>query len=207
MAVREFLDAAGRAWRAWDILPEAIHPRVKAEDYLADCYETGWVVFETTDGRAKRRLCPFPKSWDTASDAELRQLLDRAEVVPASRIQERDLGSPTPRSGSSPHGRPDDVASSASPDLTDLEIIRTFRYPGGRLWSVSVIQDPEGGGPPVLRFTAGSRNIDLRQWPRDWADYPEERLVDLLRLAAPRLTDAGPPFGTPPRRYTDWRKP
>ena len=196
MPVREFVDTAGRAWRAWDILPEAIHPRVKAEDYLADCYETGWVVFVTTDGRDKRRLCPFPKAWDRASDAELRTMLARAEVVPPSRVTEVDLEAMAHAgTGSIP----------TRPDITDLQVVRTFRYPGGRVWSVSVVQRPEGGAAPILRFTAAARCIDLRQWPRDWADYPDERLVDLLRLASPRRTDAPPPFGTPPRRYTDLR--
>jgi len=203
MPVREFVDTAGRTWRAWDILPEAIHPRVKAEDYLADCYETGWVVFETTDGRDKRRLCPFPKSWDRVSDAELMKLLERAEVVPPSRVTDADPAL-IPPPGSAADGRAH-FAAPAPPDLADLEVVRTFRYPGGRLWSVRVIQRPEGGTAPLLRFSAASRCIDLRQWPRDWADYPDERLVDLLRLASPRHSDAPPPFGTPPRRYTDLR--
>jgi hypothetical protein len=205
MPVREFLDSSGRAWRAWDILPEAIHPRVKAEDYLADCYETGWVVFETTDGSDKRRLCPFPRAWETATEDQLRQLLDRAEVVPPSRsAQGRDLSAGLPPARNAPRP-PIDEARATPPDVTELEVIRSFRYPGGRLWSVGVVHRPEGGGPPVLRFTAGSRSIDLRQWPNDWPDYPDDRLVELLRRAAPRRDGAYPPFGTPPRRYNDLR--
>lgn len=34
MAIREFSDATGRAWRAWHIRPESIHPQTKAEDYV-----------------------------------------------------------------------------------------------------------------------------------------------------------------------------
>ena len=204
MPVREFSDTTGRNWRAWEILPEAIHPRVKAEDYLADCYEIGWVVFETTDGREKRRLCPFPKSWHSAADAELLKMLERAEVVPPSRFTEADLEGTSARPDSAAARGPHAGAHSPT-DITDLTVVRAFRYPGGRLWSVSVVQRPESGGAPVLRFTAGARSIDLRHWPRDWADYPDQRLVELLRLAAPRATDAPPPFGTPPRRYTDLR--
>ena len=45
MAVREFSDERGLAWRAWEIKPEAIHPQTKAEHYLADCYTLDWIVF------------------------------------------------------------------------------------------------------------------------------------------------------------------
>src|SRR5688572_11725563 len=83
MPVREFKDDFGREWRAWDIKPQEIHPATKAEDYLADCYITGWIVFETVSGDQKRRLCPWPIRWMEESDAGLRQLLSMAEIVPA----------------------------------------------------------------------------------------------------------------------------
>src|SRR5687767_9303959 len=54
MSVREFRDDAGRRWRAWDIKPEEVRPVTRAEDYLADCYVTGWIVFETLSGSEKR---------------------------------------------------------------------------------------------------------------------------------------------------------
>ena len=208
VAVREFTDEAGRTWRAWEILPEAIHPRIKAEDYLADCYETGWIVFETTDGRAKRRLCPYPHAWDTFSEKELRRLLDRAEAVSSSkRAQPRDIETESPAAKPVRRQRADDVAppmtSGSTVDVTDLEVVRSFRYPGGRFWSVSVVPRFEDGGPLVLRFAAGGRSIDLRQWPRDWPDYPDDHLVELLRLASQRRSDVSAPPGTPRRRYTD----
>ena len=208
VAVREFVDVAGRTWRAWEIQPEAIHPQTRAEDYLADCYETGWVVFETADGREKRRLCPYPRAWSTLSDADLTRLIDRAEIVPpVKHAQQRTTGGPA-ATGPSPRRGGDDVRATASTrpaDLTDLGVVRSFRYPRGRLWSVCVVQRPESGGAAVLRFTAGARSIDLRQWPRDWPDYPDDRLVELLRLASPRRPSAVAPAGTPPRRYTDQR--
>lgn len=206
--VREFRDLSSRSWRAWDIRPEAVHPQTKAEDYLADCYETGWIVFETTDGRAKRRLCPYPKAWDTLPDNELLGLLARAEAVPSSKLTE-ERNTTTDSSGSSPRWRrrADDMSANppgeSAPDVTDLVVGRSFRYPVGRLWSVRVVPHPDDAGPPVLRFTAGARSIDLRQWPRDWPDYPEERLVELLRLAAPRRLGASVSPETPRRRYTD----
>lgn len=38
MAVREFVDEKGVAWRLWNISPESIHPVTRAEDYLLDCF-------------------------------------------------------------------------------------------------------------------------------------------------------------------------
>ena len=210
LAVREFKDEAGRTWRAWEILPEAIHPRIKAEDYLADCYEIGWIVFETTDGRSKRRLCPHPHAWHTFPDKELCRLLDRAEVVPESkRAQPRQPGTESHAAKPAWQQRADSSAArtvnESALDVTDLEVVRSFRYPGGRTWSVSVVPQREDSGPMVLRFSAGARSIDLRQWPRDWPDYPDDHLIELLRLASQRRSDASMAPGTPRRRYTDPR--
>ena len=56
MAVREFSDSIGRAWRAWDVTPDELNARTKDEDYLAQLYHTGWIVFETKAEDDKRRL-------------------------------------------------------------------------------------------------------------------------------------------------------
>src|SRR3954470_23615943 len=86
MAVREFVDGHGRDWRAGEIQPEAIHPVTRAEDYLSDCYTVGWLVFETSSGDAKRRLCPYPKAWTRATDTQLRELLASADAVPQRKL-------------------------------------------------------------------------------------------------------------------------
>jgi hypothetical protein len=57
----------------------------------------------------------------------------------------------------------------------------------------------------VLRFTAGMRSIDIPDWPRDWPDYPDERLVEMMRAAAPRRGKPSPP-DAPRRRYDDVRQ-
>jgi hypothetical protein len=217
MAVREFTDGSGREWRVWDVMPEAIHPQTKTEDYLAAMYQSGWLVFETKAENEKRRLADFPAGWSELSDEGLESLLQRAAVVPprkpwarreargeeAARQQERaaerarhvaDLP-PAARSAARAEDRP---------DVTELGVVRTFHYPGGRFWTVRVIQRPRGGGPPVLRFTAGARDIDLRDWPGDWADYRDDQLVELLRRAAPR-SQVPPAPGTPRRRWDDPR--
>jgi hypothetical protein len=68
-----------------------------------------------------------------------------------------------------------------------------------------VIQHPEDGGLPVLRFAAGSRTIDLRDWPKDWVDYPDDELVKLLRRASPRTGTRMP--NAPRRRWDDRKEP
>lgn len=199
MAVREFDDERGKRWRVWCITPEAIHPATRAEDYLADCYQLGWLVFETTSGDDKRRLCPFPKEWQGASDQEMRELLSKAEAVPTRKLSRE-------RSTEQQQRSPSDAAVAQDADdpadLTDLTVVRSFRYPGGRLWTAAVANPTSGSSGTVLRFTAGARTIDLKSWPHDWADLPDERLVDLLRHAIDRPIMTYTPE-TPRRRYDD----
>jgi hypothetical protein len=200
MAVREFTDGDGRRWRAWEVRPEAIHPQTRSEDYLADCYVTGWIVFETILGDEKRRLCPWPIRWKQATEEGLRDLLNQAEAVPPQKLkaERKTVGESLPTYD-------DDMESEElqDVDVTDLQVIRTFRYPGGRFWTVYVVSPPESGRFPVLRFTSGTRSIDLHSWSRDWADEPDDRLASMLRLGAPRRqhTAGGP--NTPKRRWTD----
>jgi hypothetical protein len=219
MAVREFADSHGREWRVWDVMPESIHPQTKAEDYLADVYQTGWLVFETKSEDEKRRLSLIPFGWSEFSDEGLEALLQQAEVIPprklralreargeeAARQQERAARRAEELADLPPSARSAAVPEEERPDVTDLGVVRTFRYPGGRFWTVCVLRHPEGGGPPVLRFTAGIRDIDLADWPKDWADYRDEQLVALLRRAAPRPAAPPPAPGTPRRRWDDPR--
>lgn len=200
MAVREFDDERGKRWRVWCITPEAIHPVTRAEDYLADCYQLGWLVFETTSGDDKRRLCPFPKAWESVGDQEIRDLLSKAEAVPTRKLSRERM---TEQQLEAPTGVTAAIQGDEDPaDLTDLTVVRSFRYPGGRLWTAAVANPVAGGGSTVLRFTAGARSIDLASWPRDWADLPDERLVDLLRHASDRPITTFTP-ATPRRRHDD----
>ena len=80
MALREFIDAAGVRWKAWDVTADQIHPRTRAEDYMHDLVD-GWLVFERTDGEEKRRLCPYPEAWEESTDGELLMLWAQAEKV------------------------------------------------------------------------------------------------------------------------------
>jgi hypothetical protein len=215
MAVREFTDHAGREWRAWDVKPDDLNPRTKDETFLAQLYLTGWIVFETKVGDDKRRLYPIPKGWSELPDAELQVLLYKAEVVPPRKL--RGEKHATGESAAQEIQRAVDFAGRAvdapdalrrvpseeTPDVTDLSVLRTFRYPTGRIWAVCVMQDTDSGGLPVLRFISGPRHIDLEDWPKDWADYPDEELVNLLRRAAPRRREPLPSSDTPHRRWDD----
>jgi hypothetical protein len=213
MAVREFTDSTGREWRAWDVTPDELSPRTKDEDYLAQLYHTGWIVFETQSGDDKRRLYPVPKAWSELPDAELAVLLEKAEVVPKRKLrsEKNALGADaaeaveraaefTQQAVEEPD-RARRLAREETPDVTDLTVLRTFRYPGGRIWVANVVETV-GTRAPVLRFTAGARNIDLADWPKEWVDYSDDQLVQLLRKASPRA-DGAPKMPNAPRRRWD----
>lgn len=160
MPVREFVDSTGVEWRAWEVTPDAIYPPTRGEDYLADCYQLGWVVLETKTGDRRVRLCPIPRDWQRLSDESLEALLPQAEVLPAR-------------------------TSSGGGSIADLAVVRSFRYPGGRVWTVSLTPHPTAPGTRVLRFSGGGRTVDVGDWPSDWSDLPDEQLAELLRGAAP----------------------
>ena len=195
MAVRDFTDSRGVAWRAWDVTPESIHPITKAEDYLADCYREGWIVFETEDGREKRRLCPPPVGWSDFSSAELESLILTAEKVavrpapPPHRRSDPVFAQDEPVLRT-PHVEPRAVRRDLAglPTFDALGVARAFDYPSGRRWTVCVYEHIMGDGHarPVLRFTTGARTADLDVFPEEWADLEDERLIELLRTAAPR---------------------
>lgn len=201
MAVREFIDEEGQTWRVWCILPESIHPVTRAEDYLADCYQLGWLVFETTSGAEKRRLCPYPRDWEHTDQEALRSMLAKSEAVRPRRTSgETTIDREVLRPKGPPV--PADAATDDKADLTDLTVVRSFRYPGGRVWSACIAPHSDVAAGPVLRFTAGARAIDLERYPRDWPDLPDDSLIDLLRHAAPRAIARYTPE-TPRRRYND----
>ena len=160
MPVREFVDRDGGQWRAWEVTPDALYPPTRGEDYLADCYQLGWVIMETRAGDRRVRVCPIPRDWHRLPDEALEALIARAEVLPARTVARRG-------------------------SLADATAVRSFRYPGGQAWTVSVSAHPTAPGARVLRFSGGARVIDLEEWPRDWADRSDAELAELLRNGAP----------------------
>lgn len=179
MPIREFSDRAGRAWRVWDVTADAIHPATRAEDYMRD-YLDGWLAFESIDGLAKCRLTPIPPGWATATVAQLEQWLHQAETVRGDRA-------------SGPYGRSSaEVASNPRMPADVRQPVRTFRFPGGRFWTVtecpaSATTGADESAPGrVLRFMSGSRALDLTSWPEDWANRSDADLADLLTASFPR---------------------
>lgn len=184
MAVREFTARDGRRWRAWDVSPEAVEPLTRAEDYLADCFRDGWIVFETFDGSDKRRLCPPPYAWEHRSDANLEDLLLRAEILrPRGAVRVRgDAVIPADLPPSVPLDVVADIPRDVDGDIDMryLGVVRSFRYPGGEVWRASVVDD-NPDAPLVLRFSSESHSIDLTDWPNDWADLPSAQLIALMQ--------------------------
>lgn len=195
--------------------PESISPKTKEEDYLASLYYTGWIVFESKAEDDKRRLYPVPKGWFELPGPELEVLLQKAEVVPQRkfRADRTATGEQAAAAMQRAADFADRVADSSAlarevpreetPDVTDLGVVRSFRYPGGRIWAACIVQRIGEGKPAVLRFSAGARTIDLEDWPKDWADLPDEKLVELLRRAAPRTSESTVGSDGPQRRYGD----
>lgn len=204
MALREFTDETGREWRAWDITAEKLHPSTRAENHLQGVLE-GWLVFEAVDGRGKARLYPIPRSWEGASQDELRRLLKLADPTRDSGEYERFAAGERPAQRVASRGAPDDVRATHRAERTSTES-RSFRYPGGRYWSVAeyVIRQPSDGDGPatlaVLRFTAGARSLDVRSWPQEWRGYSDHQLADLLWRSFPRSSDGVPSVGAFRRR-------
>jgi len=184
MPLREFTDSTGRRWRVWDIRPEQMHAATRAEDHL-QAVINGWLAFEPATGGEKRRLAPIPARWDSASEAELDEMLERAEparIEPASARRESDVaagfaGQPAAADTAGPRGR-------------------TFRYPNGRYWTVNELPSGATGSSqerPLLRFSAGARSLDAAPWPSEWVRMSEEDLADLLYRSFPREGAAANP--------------
>jgi hypothetical protein len=182
MALREFLDRAGRRWRAWDIRPEQMHAATRAEDYLKDVMH-GWLAFEPAAGGEKRRLSPIPANWEKATEAELQAMLERAESARTD-------------SGVVPRYEP--RAEPTVPADTAPTGIRTFRYPGGRYWTVNEQSSSTTGEHPgtTLRFTSGARSLETQRGPQDWSRLSEAALAELLYHSFPRepASDNPTPF-------------
>jgi hypothetical protein len=103
MALREFTDSGGRAWRVWDVFPTLTERRhrnagpppgirerrrfVEARAPISPSMAQGWLVFEAANGE-RRRLAPIPseeKAWHAMSDDALRSWCALAKPAPPVR--------------------------------------------------------------------------------------------------------------------------
>jgi len=82
-AVRTVKDGDGAEWRVWAVTPR-MSTTLGPGGGLGD-YQHGWLAFETTDGRQRRRLPLYPGEWERVSSNELLELLARAEPARPTR--------------------------------------------------------------------------------------------------------------------------
>jgi hypothetical protein len=175
MALREFTDRTGCRWRVWDIRPEQMPAAARAEDHLQNVIH-GWLAFEPAGGGQKRRLSPIPARWEKATEEELERMLERADPA------HNEGGAPL--RGDAPAQTPEPAEPSKG-----APIIRTFRYPNGRYWTVN--EQPSqtatrAGHRPLLVFTSGARALETRDWPAQWARLADDELAELLYRSFPR---------------------
>jgi hypothetical protein len=88
MAHRIFRDTHGGEWQVWAVIPtlsrrEQGRRSAQVSASLPTELVQGWLAFLSESER--RRIVPIPPAWETASDAELQALLERAEVVREAR--------------------------------------------------------------------------------------------------------------------------
>lgn len=72
MAIRDFTDSAGIAWRVWSTTPQTA-------GVYDESHKTGWLTFESAGIR--RRLAPIPRGWEEATRERLDLMCRAAEVV------------------------------------------------------------------------------------------------------------------------------
>jgi hypothetical protein len=72
MAIREFTDSAGTAWRVWRTTP-------RESAIYDESLRTGWLTFESK--ALRKRLAPIPRGWEDAPPDRLELMCRAAEVV------------------------------------------------------------------------------------------------------------------------------
>lgn len=117
MAARTFTDSAGLTWSVFEV-----HRASQRAGAVSPGLENGWLAFANGDSR--RRLAPFPASWETATDAELEDLCATARRVDPARFPADQM--PRPRIRPS---RLDSESSTAEASPSNVEAtVRTFAH-------------------------------------------------------------------------------
>jgi hypothetical protein len=75
--LRDFLDAQGKEWRAWEVRPGSSGRRINPERYLGE-YVKGWLAFECPSDEVRKRLPNHPANWFEMTDPDLSALLPQA---------------------------------------------------------------------------------------------------------------------------------
>jgi hypothetical protein len=79
MAPRTFTDSAGLTWSVFEV-----HRTSQKAGAVSPGLENGWLAFASGDSR--RRLAPFPSTWETSTDTELEVLCATARPVDPARF-------------------------------------------------------------------------------------------------------------------------
>lgn len=79
MAARTFTDSAGLTWDVFEV-----HRASRTASAVSAGLENGWLAFAS--GENKRRLAPYPATWETFADAELEALCEAARRAPTPRF-------------------------------------------------------------------------------------------------------------------------
>ncbi|HWK90514.1 MAG TPA: hypothetical protein VNP72_11065, partial [Longimicrobium sp.] len=79
MAYREFEDANGVQWKAWDTVPSS-GANVRAR------YARGWLTFESEIER--RRVSPIPDGWEAGDEAALCGWLQNGSVIQPANLDD-----------------------------------------------------------------------------------------------------------------------
>lgn len=87
MALREFADAGGRQWSAWEVNPSATELLSIPVEQLWRNTTTkpAWLAFECRSPPMRRRLTAYPSDWAELTDEELVRLCERAAEVATRR--------------------------------------------------------------------------------------------------------------------------
>lgn len=106
MAYRNFRDANGLGWQAWDVIPRMVERRMvdrrraqqpigfpdrrrsgrerridhRRRGVLSQGLEYGWLAFES-EQEDRRRLAPIPADWTRCTDEQLAEYCEQARQV------------------------------------------------------------------------------------------------------------------------------
>lgn len=83
MALINFVDSKGTAWRVWNVTRDTIS--AARADYLGSQFRDGWLVFQPEESDERRRLAVFPDDWAALDAEQLEALCARAVPVEARR--------------------------------------------------------------------------------------------------------------------------
>ena len=83
MPARTFADSSGTVWEVFEV-----HRASESPHGVSAGLEKGWLAFVGPEG--KRRLAPYPSTWESASDSELEKLCQSARHAQASQFAPPD---------------------------------------------------------------------------------------------------------------------